>query len=507
MERNGSRNRSTKLITMGLDPSYSRPLDVHVYSEHSEIGKTVEHIWQKSCLDLSPCRKPRGGARPKTNYRGQLRVLILDLYVAWKTDPKLSIGVHLSNTAWNTNSRYNAIGLSRIIPRLVHRLAKQGYIELSKGSFAGSGAKTNRTARIIAAEPLRKLFREAKFGREHIFVFPGKESVVLHDERKKEAEYQDTDFTKAIRADLKAYNELLARTFIDVPDQVETFIQRPIKSGPRQGELNRVPICGWDHHIRRIFNRSDWRSGGRFYGGWWQSVGSEFRKRIHLDDEPTVEVDYQALHVAILAAEKGVDLSGDPYELSEGLVPGLDAPSQRKLVKSLVLMALNARDRGTACKAFRQDAPAGSEEKSMTNKELLRVLDAFSEKQPFLADGLCSDQGIRLMNIDSRIASRVINYLTKRQIPVLCVHDSFLINYRHANMLKTVMRGACLFEVGRQVALSNNYQGLDEMERDSPELVADYIEFRHRDRCSEYRIRQRLFGERVSYLRSLGLGG
>lgn len=170
-------------------------------------------------------------------------------------------------------------------------------------------------------------------------------------------------------------------------------------------------------------------------------------------------------------------------------------------------MALNARDRSTACKAFRQDADVGSKEKSMTNKELLRVLDAFAEKHPFLADGLCSDQGIRLMNVDSRIAAKVINFFTRRGIPVLCVHDSFLINYRRAAQLKAVMETVSKFETGRIVKLSNNYLGLDEMERHSPELVEDYIESRHRDRCSEYRIRQRLFGERVSYLRSLGLGG
>jgi hypothetical protein len=101
----------------------------------------------------------------------------------------------------------------------------------------------------------------------------------------------------------------------------------------------------------------------------------------------------------------------------------------------------------------------------------------------------------------------LINYFTRHEVPVLCVHDSFLINYREAARLKTVMKAAARLELGRTVALSNNYQGLDEVESDSPELAEDYIQFRHRDRCSEYRIRQRLFGERVSYLGSCGLGG
>lgn len=503
-EANISANPWNTKSHTSINPLHSRPLDVHVYSEHSEVGRIVRHIWQKSCQDLACANPKRGGIKPKASYQNQLRVLILDLYVAWQTDPDLSIGVHLSNTAWNTNSRYNALHLSRKIPGLVHRLADHGFIHLSKGSYAGPGAKTNRTARIIAAEPLKKLFREAKFRREHIYAFPGKECIIMHNSKGKESEYEDTEEIKRMRNDLVAYNRLLARTFIDIPDQQRPFIERPIKSGPRQGEAARVSICTMDNHVRRIFNRNEWCCGGRFFGGWWQSVGSEFRKRIHINDEPTVEVDYQALHVAILSAKHGFKLTGDPYELENGLVEGYSAAEQRKLIKVLVLMALNAKDRQTACKAFRQGSSTGSRAKSMTNVELFRLLDAFVAKHPYLADDLCSDQGIRLMCLDSQIASRIINYFTRRDIPILCVHDSFLINYRLARKLKIVMDAVARSMIGCPISLSNNYFGLDEVERQSPDLVEDYMLMRRRDRCPEYLIRKRLFSERVSYL---GLGG
>ena len=131
-------------------------------------------------------------------------------------------------------------------------------------------------------------------------------------------EYSDTPETERMREDLRAYNRLLQRTFIDVPDQEQQFIERSIKSGYRAGEMTRVPVCGVDNFVHRVFNRNNWRCGGRFYGGWWQGVGSEFRKRIHINGQPTVEVDYQALHVAILAAQHEVVLDGDPYELEIG---------------------------------------------------------------------------------------------------------------------------------------------------------------------------------------------
>lgn len=155
-----------------INPAYSRPLDVHRYSNHSEVGSIVSLIWKEMYSDPENSIKRRGGAKPKSNSIEQLRVLILDLYVAWSTDPALCIGVHLSNTAWNTNSRYNALHLSRKIPGLVHSLDDYGYIQLAPGSYAGPGAATNRTARIRAAEPLRKLFREAKFGPQHVSSAP-----------------------------------------------------------------------------------------------------------------------------------------------------------------------------------------------------------------------------------------------------------------------------------------------------------------------------------------------
>ncbi|NRB18691.1 MAG: hypothetical protein HRU33_14300 [Rhodobacteraceae bacterium] len=37
------------------------------------------------------------GPKPKTAFRHQLRVLVLDLYVAWLEDPELCIGVSMSS--------------------------------------------------------------------------------------------------------------------------------------------------------------------------------------------------------------------------------------------------------------------------------------------------------------------------------------------------------------------------------------------------------------------------
>ena len=490
------------------NPRYSKLLDVHRYSEHSAVTHLVGPIWSKCFGQPENADLKKGGIKPKASSKTQLRTIILDLYMAWADDPELCIAVAMNNTAWNTGSRYNKIGMSRQSPRIINRLHECGLIDLAAASYAGPGAATNRTTRIRAAEPLRRLFRDAKFGPQHILTHPEKESILLRgaEKSKRNLEYVDTPETHQMRADLIAYNRLLQRTFIDVPDQENAFIERPIKSGFRAGEMTRVPVCGFDNFVHRVFNRNDWRCGGRFYGGWWQGVGSEFRKRIHINDQPTVEVDYQAQHVAILAAKHGVALEGDPYVLDDGLIEGVDSARQRKLVKLLVLMALNAKSRGEACRAFRDASSVGSSAKSMKNVELIRILDAVVEKYAFLAEGLCTDSGIGLMNTDSQMAARVIRVFTRLEIPVLCVHDSFLIDYSMAGRLKIAMQAAAIGTLGTQVALSSNFQGLDEIEVASPELADDYRQFRHRPRRAAYEVRQRRFNERLAYLDSMGGG-
>jgi len=60
------------------NPWHSRPIDVHRWSDHPEIVDLVESIWR----DHFP-GESKSGPKPKTSFQNQLRVLLLDLYVAW----------------------------------------------------------------------------------------------------------------------------------------------------------------------------------------------------------------------------------------------------------------------------------------------------------------------------------------------------------------------------------------------------------------------------------------
>ena len=331
-----------------IDPWHSRPIDVHRWSEHPEVGDVVARLWEAHFADFVAPGRP--GPRPRTSFDGQLRALILDLYVAWLTDPTLSIGVPMSSNGWITNSRYNAIGLSKKMIPLINRAHEVGLIDLARGSFGGPDAMGNRNTRIRAAAPLRDMFEAVRFTRADIGQHPATESIILKD-RDTLLEYVDTAETTAMRQRLTAYNELLAQTFIDIPTLEEPYIDRPVAGGPGEGETDRVCIADDRKFVRRIFSRGRWDRNGRFYGPWWQQVGSDWRSKIFIDDVPTVEVDFKGLHVTLLSLEQGVRLADDPYTLPDHVLPGVPPALQRNIIKTLILKAINAPETGSACSA------------------------------------------------------------------------------------------------------------------------------------------------------------
>ena len=444
-----------------IDPDHSKPLDVHTWSDHSEINTLVDELWFKV---VEPALGGKSNNKGKSDPKRQLKVLLLDLYVAWLDDPTLCIGVNRNNNAYQVNSRYNALHISRKIVDVVDALADTRYLDYRHGSHdRTNNGIFSRTSRIRPSLKLQDKFAElsvSPFDIDHNYE---QETVILTDyetdeegnytksngkKKRQYIEYNDTNFTNDIRRDLEAYNQLLADTHVDLATLEEPFVVRTKKDGTTQ----RIKIDQSKKFVRRIFSRADWNCNGRFYGGFWQQVGSEYRKDIYLNDNPTVEVDYKGLHAAILSAEKGTVYGGDRYELGSVVCPRLDQKQQRKAVKLLVLAAINAKDRKSAFGAFRKAQPKGSIEKTLKNDELSLLLDTFLQQHPYLEDGICSDQGIRLMNVDSHITNFIIKEFVGRQKPILSVHDSYIVGTRDVEFLRDCMKEASIHVVGVDLA-------------------------------------------------------
>jgi len=260
----------------------------------------VDDLWFQV---VEPVLGGKSNNKGKSNPKRQLKVLLIDLYVAWLDDPTLCIGVNRNSNAYKVNTRYNALHISRKIVSLIDVLVEANYLNYLHGSHDRvNDGMFSRTSRIRASLQLQDKFSGlvlSPLGIDHNYL---QETVILTDyetdeegnytksngkKKRQYIEYEDTGFTNNIRRDLEAYNELLQQAYIDIATLEEPFVVRTKKDGTTQ----RIKIDQSKKFVRRIFSRADWNCNGRFYGGFWQQVGSEYRKNIYINDSPTVEVD------------------------------------------------------------------------------------------------------------------------------------------------------------------------------------------------------------------------
>ena len=306
---------------------------------------------------------------------------------------------------------------------------------------------------------MRDLFAELTIDLHDIDTHANEECIILHDryvddpddDTVRKIEYSDKDLPKdelalldTLRGQLTAYNKLLEHTLIDIPSNTSSKFKRTITKGLNAGRQQTISLGPDNKFVVRVFNeglKGHWKSGGRFYRGWWQQIDKEDRCKIYINDQPTLEVDFKAFHPNLLSNELGVKLSGDPYDLGELVLPYVITTNeeQREYIKLLVLMGINADSDKKAYKAFRNSDRKDKLGQSLTDIQLGLLLDAFIGKHPQFKGVLNTGQALRLMNIDSQIANMVLDYFTNKNIPVLCIHDSFIIQYDKEPELRRIL--------------------------------------------------------------------
>ena len=115
----------------------------------------------------------------------------------------------------------------------------------------------------------------------------------------------------------------------------------------------------------------------------------------------------------------------------------------RAAAKLLLLTAINAKTPEKAFGAFRQQADAGSPEKSMTNDQLNSILNQLKRKHEPIAHKLASGAGIELMYVDSQITERLIERFTRHyRCPILTIHDSYIVPFGYDRILHKEMQAS-----------------------------------------------------------------
>jgi hypothetical protein len=186
-------------------------------------------------------------------------------------------------------------------------------------------------------------------------------------------------------------------------------------------------------YLHRVFNNESFKQGGRFYGAFHLELPKELRQHIRINGEPTVELDYSALHIRMLYHLEGIDYREDPYTVI------CDDGSERKIYKLVQLIAINSESEEKAVKAIRDQLRKDEIYFDLSNRSIRRCLGKFKKGHPKIAKYLNTGVGLKLQNLDGKVTDKILKTMTEEQMPCLPVHDSYIVRKQDEILLKEVM--------------------------------------------------------------------
>lgn len=212
---------------------------------------------------------------------------------------------------------------------------------------------------------------------------------------------------------------------------------------------------------------------GRVHDVFIQTTPKDMRKDITFNQEATVSIDLDRLHPSLLANIEGVKLPNDftPYPVLDGLgdaklikkfkkyYNNTDYNPVRNFVKVALLTMINAKSFTEAEKSLRKRLKA-DQYKNMTFRERDRrfvglegidvsaVMNKIKEHNHHIEKYLCSNYSMKLMGLDSDIITNAIEYLTKRKIPSISIHDSITVAVSNKQEAVNALRHGYLTVMG-----------------------------------------------------------
>ena len=434
------------------EKDFYQQLDVNItISESTHIDMVVEEVYPKLKMANDNARIS------KLN----LKLILLNLYKNYMVHKKLLTGFNQNVNKYKPKSRYNKNSISKAIIGVVKALDSQGYIEYNNGYNSKVPWLDSHVARIKAKLRLINIIRKHKVDFNQIEKLPNTECIIVQVTKgssKTKMEYEDTPLTNKMRDELINYNNLLKKTSVDITSVPEEGIIFGSADYP-------VTINQKNKFVRRIFNDLKFETGGRFYGGFWQSLNEEWRNQLTFDLEPTVEEDFRANGINILYAKEQVEPpTGDMYDLTSVGYKHYKYTVEdlRPLLKLMLLIMINASNYTEAYYAIKGDV-------NDTNKKLPQGVDLkplmakFEEKHSAIKKYFYSGFGASLYKYDSTVAEHVINYFTNKDVPVLCIHDSFIIELQYLEELRTVMQNSFKLTMFSDVAPKVNTPWITEV--------------------------------------------
>jgi len=211
-------------------------------------------------------------------------------------------------------------------------------------------------------------------------------------------------------------------------------------------------ITNYDYQNNPIFTRlncslyrvfgSTVDEGGRFYGAEYQQLPNSkewpLRSSLLINGNPVTEADYSGLHMTMLYHLKRINFNGDPYDI------GYD-PVLRPIIKIMANIMINSKAKNkvvfSTMGSIYNDNDLRKTYFNHKEDHLLKSIhEKLIEKHQDIKEHFHSGYGIRLQKMDSDIAMEILLEMMHNDIPCLCVHDSFIVENQHKDLLVDMMR-------------------------------------------------------------------
>lgn len=392
--------------------AYRRPKTSKAQNIVDEAIRLVENY-----ENILKPRKRKRKARYQEVFEQSITAVICDLMHHTLINEGGGVAVTRSKRLLGANSRYRPDVLGKPFPALLDSLAapELGLVNMAMG-YQGFTRKDNKQSIILAGQKLKQRMKEHSVSLDDVTYSTEQETIYLRglvkeaDTKPKLIEYADTEATDTHRRQMQDINAWLR-------DEVLEF----------DPDASSKEVDASDRLLKRIFTNGSFESGGRLFGGFWQTLSKrERREGLTIGGLSVVTLDYRQMTPRILYGLVGQE--PDMEDLYS--IPGYEG--HRKGVKK-VLNAMTFAEKPLT--RMPQETKQLFPEKTsfkMVEKVVLKVHEP-------IAQHFYTGIGHRLQFIESQIMTDVLLTLMEEEITALPIHDAVIVSEGSEDVVSEVM--------------------------------------------------------------------
>lgn len=205
-----------------------------------------------------------------------------------------------------------------------------------------------------------------------------------------------------------------------------------------------VPFATHETRSHIVFHRTV-KHGGRMYS---QLQGVQDRLQLSLMGGPVYEEDFSSLHPSLAMNLQGCEAPDNMYDFVT--CDGLTTKESREIVKLIINCTLNCSSiqsgvKAAACHVQTKEIER-ADKRDVPYRKMHRYVHAMAKHVhkalPALFSTLDETTGKQLHREDSDIARRIIREFVVAGLPVINVHDSFVVRYEDRELLHATMQAA-----------------------------------------------------------------